>query len=114
MPTDPEKSPSRTIGVAPRLVDILTSIDAVGFDEAWSGRLEAEIEGLRINVLGREHLLRNERASGRPIDLADASWLEAQGGIWRGGQVAPKDRSAGHAESVRTQRTLRLQERTNL
>ena len=67
------------IGVAPRRVDILTAIDAVGFEEAWAARLEIEIEGLRIHVLGREHLLRNKRASGRPKDLADASWLEAQG-----------------------------------
>ena len=67
------------IGVAPRRVDILTAIDAVGFEEAWVARLEIEIEGLRIHVLGREHLLRNKRASGRPKDLADASWLEARG-----------------------------------
>jgi len=67
------------IGIAPRRVDILTAIDAVGFDEAWAARMEVEIEGLRINVIGRDHLLLNKRASGRPKDLADASWLEEQG-----------------------------------
>lgn len=64
------------VGVAPRRVDILTAIDAVGFDEAWSDRFEAEIDGMRIAVIGRDHLLRNKRASGRPKDLADAVWLE--------------------------------------
>jgi len=64
------------IGVAPRRVDILTAIDAVGFDEAWPARFEAEIEGMRIGVIGREHPPRNKRASGRPKDLADAVWLE--------------------------------------
>lgn len=64
------------IGVAPRRVDILTAIDAVDFGEAWPARLEVEIEGLRIGVISRDHLLRNKRASGRPKDLADASWLE--------------------------------------
>jgi hypothetical protein len=67
------------IGVAPRRVDILTAIDAVGFDEAWAARLEVAIEGLEINVIGRDHLLHNKRAAGRPKDLADVSWLEEQG-----------------------------------
>jgi hypothetical protein len=67
------------ISAAPRRVDILTTIDAVGFDEAWATRVAVEIEGLRINVIGRNHLLLNMRASGRPKDLADASWLEGQG-----------------------------------
>jgi len=64
------------IGVAPRRVDILTSIDGVEFDQAWPHRIEAELEGLRVPVISREHLVRNKRASGRPKDLADASWLE--------------------------------------
>jgi hypothetical protein len=68
------------IGVAPRRVDILTAIDAVEFEEAWAARRDVEIEGLPVHVLGREHILRNKRATGRPKDLADASWLEEQGG----------------------------------
>jgi len=64
------------IGVAPRRVDVLTTIDGVEFEEAWAERLEVAVEGLRICVIGRKHLLRNKRAAGRPKDLADASWLE--------------------------------------
>ena len=64
------------IGVAPRRVDILTSIDAIEFGEAWSERDEVEVEGLKVPVIGRRHLIRNKRATGRPKDAADAAWLE--------------------------------------
>jgi hypothetical protein len=64
------------IGVAPRRIDILTSIDAVQFDEAWPHRQVIEIEGLAIGVIGRLHLIQNKRAVGRPQDLTDVAWLE--------------------------------------
>jgi hypothetical protein len=65
------------IGVAPRRIDLLTSIDGVDFDEAWRERTVVEIEGLRIPVLSRRHLILNKRAVGRPQDLADAARLES-------------------------------------
>ena len=65
------------IGVAPRRIDILTSIDAVDFDEAWTMRRIVDIEGLRIPVVSREHLIRNKKATGRPQDSADAARLES-------------------------------------
>lgn len=65
------------IGLAPNRVDVLTSIDGVDFDEAWSSRWEAAVEGVKVPVIGRDHLLRNKRATGRPKDLIDAAWLES-------------------------------------
>jgi hypothetical protein len=64
------------IGIAPRRIDLLTSIDAVQFDEAWPDRRVVEIEGLSIGVIGRSHLIQNKKAVGRPQDLADVAWLE--------------------------------------
>jgi hypothetical protein len=64
------------IGIAPRRIDLLTSIDAVQFDEAWPDRRVVEIEGLSIGVIGRSHLIQNKEAVGRPQDLADVAWLE--------------------------------------
>ena len=64
------------IGVAPRRIDILTSIDGVQFDEAWPNREAIVVEGLTIGVIGRSHLIRNKKAVGRPQDLADVAWLE--------------------------------------
>ena len=66
------------IGVAPRRVDILTSIEAVSFDEAWPARDEVEIEGLRVPILSRSHLVTNKKALGRPKDLGDIDWLEGR------------------------------------
>jgi hypothetical protein len=67
------------IGVAPRRIDLLTSIDGVEFEEAWPDRHETRLPGLKIPVIGREHLIRNKRAVGRPKDLADIAWLESEG-----------------------------------
>jgi hypothetical protein len=40
-------------------------------------RLEVEIEGLKIPIIGRNHLLQNKRAAGRQKDIADITWLES-------------------------------------
>ena len=67
------------IGVAPRRIDLLTSISGVGFDEAWAERETIDVEGLRIHVLSRlAHLIANKRAAARPKDLSDLAWLEAK------------------------------------
>jgi hypothetical protein len=63
------------IGVVPRRIDVLTSIDGVAFEEAWPERLTARVAGLDVPVIGRTHLIRNKRATGRPKDLVDAQAL---------------------------------------
>lgn len=65
------------MGLPPARIDILTSITGVTFEEAWPRRLLADVaRDLKVPFLGREDLLRNKRAVGRPKDLADAAWLE--------------------------------------
>ena len=66
------------IGLAPRRIDILTSVDGVEFSEAWQLKEKKDVEGIRVNVISKQHLLRNKRAVGRPKDLADAAWLESE------------------------------------
>ena len=63
------------IGIAPVRIDILTSLSGLSFDEAWPSRTEALQEGVTFPILGREALLRNKRATGRPKDLLDAELL---------------------------------------
>ncbi|MFW5693079.1 MAG: nucleotidyltransferase, partial [Thermoguttaceae bacterium] len=65
------------IGVAPRRIDLLTSISAVRFDDAWLRRRTIQVDGLPLHTLSREDLIANKRATGRPKDLADVAWLEA-------------------------------------
>ena len=59
------------IGAPPRRIDILTSIDGVSFEEGRVGHLYVSVGGLEIPLIGREALVKNKRASGRPKDLAD-------------------------------------------
>jgi hypothetical protein len=63
------------IGVSPRRIDILTTIEGVQFDEAWPDRLEIEAEDVPVSVIGREHFIRNKEALGRSQDRADVERL---------------------------------------
>lgn len=64
------------IGVPPRRIDILTGISGVTFEDAWRGRVDQSIGQISVPFLGREALLKNKKASGRPKDLADIRELE--------------------------------------
>lgn len=66
------------IGIAPKRIDILTSITGVEFDEAWPHRVMAYFAEGSFPVLGRQELIRNKRATGRDKDLIDARLLESQ------------------------------------
>ncbi len=66
------------IGIAPRRIDILTSISGVDFSEAWNARKSLEVASQFLNILSRHHLIMNKRAAGRPKDLADLAWLESE------------------------------------
>lgn len=64
------------VGVAPVRIDLLTSIAGVDFDEAWQHRVMTKYAESEYPTLGRDHLIQNKRATGRPKDLNDALWLE--------------------------------------
>jgi hypothetical protein len=64
------------IGVPPNRIDIVTTVDGVGFAEAWPGRAETAYGDQTVHVIGRRHLVQNKRASGRPQDLLDLEILE--------------------------------------
>jgi hypothetical protein len=66
------------IGLPPRRIDILTEISGVSFAEAWASRLELQILGGPLPFLGRNALIANKRAAGRPKDLVDAATLEGK------------------------------------
>ena len=66
------------IGIAPRRIDILTSIDGLKFEEAFARSEIISIEDIPIHVLSIPDLIINKRATGRIKDLADVESLEAQ------------------------------------
>jgi hypothetical protein len=62
------------IGVEPSRIDILQSIEAVTFDEAWDSRVEGLVDGeVPAHIISREHLMRNKLAIGRDQDIADVT-----------------------------------------
>lgn len=75
--TEDLTQPSRVLqlGRPPNRIDLLTSIDGVGFDEAWQGRVFGALDDLEVAFLGRDALLKNKRAAGRAKDLLDLQKL---------------------------------------
>lgn len=68
------------IGVAPRRIDVLTSIDGVeDFEQAWASRDEIDFDGVTVPVINRSDLIATKRATGRLQNLADVEWLEEEG-----------------------------------
>jgi hypothetical protein len=63
------------LGVPPRRIDILTSIDGVTFDDAWPGRVACRLGDVDVVVIGRDALVRNKRATGRAKDRSDLEIL---------------------------------------
>lgn len=64
------------IGQPPLRIDILQQIDGVTFQEAWPDRSETLIDGIPVQVISAEHLIRNKLASGRLQDLADVEAIQ--------------------------------------
>jgi hypothetical protein len=63
------------LGYQPNRIDILPEISGVPFEEAWATAEPTELEGVPVRVLGRESLVKNKRAVGRPKDLVDLDAL---------------------------------------
>ena len=63
------------VGVPPARVDVLQSIPAVSFGDAWTNATLVRVGELQMRFLSREDLLRNKVAAGRAKDLADVEQL---------------------------------------
>jgi len=56
------------IGMPPARVDVMTTIDAVEFEDAWKNRVETQLDGIPISILSLRDLIRNKEASDRDTD----------------------------------------------
>jgi len=66
------------MGTPPVMVDILSRISGVDFEEAWQRRVDVAVDGsLSVPFISREDLLAAKLAAGRPQDLADVAALGA-------------------------------------
>jgi hypothetical protein len=66
------------LGYPPNRVDLITTPTGVEFNDCWADRIEADMDGLRVPFLGRDGLIANKVATGRPQDLLDVANLEQQ------------------------------------
>jgi hypothetical protein len=66
------------LGHAPNRIDILTSLTGVTFEAAWKEKATTELDGVPVHFIGRQALIANKKATGRPQDLADLAALEAE------------------------------------
>jgi hypothetical protein len=64
------------IGLPPRRIDLMTTLTGLDFEASWVNRIVHRVGSLAIPFLGREDLVRNKRATGRPKDLVDLDILE--------------------------------------
>jgi predicted nucleotidyltransferase len=66
------------MGRPPNQIDIITTIDGVTFGQAWTNRVETSYGGVRVAYIGREDLIANKEAAGRPQDLLDVQYLRGE------------------------------------
>ena len=63
-------------GFPPYRIDLITTVEAVGWEEAWANRVDDEIDGIPTHIIGKTQLMRNKIAVARPKDKADVRALE--------------------------------------
>ena len=63
------------IGREPRKIQVLTGIDGVSFNECFGRKIEVEIGRINMKFIGKDDLMRNKAASGRPKDRIDLEEL---------------------------------------
>jgi len=59
------------MGVAPFRIEILNTISGVDFAECYARRIIDKIDDVEVNIIRRDDLISNKKASGRPKDLND-------------------------------------------
>lgn len=65
------------LGYPPRRIDILVTLPGVEFSACYEAKTTHNINGIQVNFISKENLIKNKRASGRHQDLADLENLGA-------------------------------------
>ena len=64
------------MGVPPVQIHVMSAISGVEWPEIWRGRVDGPFGQHVVPYIGRDTLIRNKRAAGRPKDLSDVDALE--------------------------------------
>ena len=65
-----------SFGRSPVLIDIVTEIQGVKFEEAYKAFEKIEVQGIQVNLIHINHLKQTKKATGRFKDLDDLENLE--------------------------------------
>jgi hypothetical protein len=63
------------LGHPPNRIDLLTSLTGLAAEEIWESLEPGELDGIPVFFLGRNMLIKNKKATGRPRDRADVEEL---------------------------------------
>ena len=64
------------IGSSPIQIDIMNNADGINFEDCYQRKEKINADNTEINVISRADLIKNKKASGRSMDIADAERLE--------------------------------------
>ena len=64
------------IGNSPVQIDVINKADGIDIDDCFLRKETINIDGTVVFVISREDLIKNKKASGRAMDIADAEKLE--------------------------------------
>ena len=70
-----QKGTITQIGYPPLRIDILNEIDGVNFEDAYPNKLVIDVDGLQVNYIGLDDLIKNKQVSGRHQDISDVNEL---------------------------------------
>jgi len=65
------------LGRVPVQIHLMSCISGLDWNQAWQSREAGAYGGVPLYFIGRQALIANKRAAGRPKDIADADALEA-------------------------------------
>lgn len=88
-----------SLGREPQRIDLLTGITGVTFREAWKDRVDLQLAGGTVAVLGRASLIKNKSSTGRAKDALDLELLREVEPVRRRRAVAARRKAPSKRRS---------------
>ncbi len=70
-----DKNSIYQIGIEPVRADIIMGLSNIGFNSAWKQKVVADFGEVKVNIIGRNELIRTKRMTGRTADKLDVESL---------------------------------------